>query len=176
MGLKGFIVFIAIYIGAISYLTFFSKKFEDMDFEKEKEIPLIKFTDIESYNIDRSGIDTIIKAKEALRFSKYDELKKVNIITFARGLTESLRAKRAKYEKDTVYLYGNVLYKREDNLTIKTQKVVYKIEKEVIFSQTPFILTNDKVKIEGNSFAYNKQKGIIKATKIEALIKETEKL
>ncbi len=176
MGLKIFLGFIAFYIGAISYLSLFSKKFKDFEFKEKGEVPLIKFSDIESYDIDAKGTDTIIKAKEALRFSKYDKLKKVNILTFKRGMRESLRAEEARYEKDTVYLSGNVFYEREDNLTIKTQKVVYDTKKEFIFSQTPFVLTDNKIKIEGNSFGYNKQKGIIKATHIKALIKETEKL
>jgi len=168
--------FILLYVGAISYLAFFSKKFNNKHLKNDELVPLIKFTDIESFNIDENGIDTIIKAQKALRFKKFDKLEKVNIVTFARGQTESLRAKEAKYENDTAYLYGDVLYKREDNLTIKTQKVVYNIKKELIFSQNPFTLINDKVKIEGNSFSYNKQKGIIKATEIVALIKETERL
>ncbi len=176
MGLKIFLSFILFYMGAISYLTIYERKFKQEEFSKNKTVPLLEFIDIKNYTINTKGIDTVIKAKKALRFQDHDEIREVDILTFTRGEKESLKAKQANYKNDTVYLYGNIIYTKEDGTKLTSNRVVYRIKEKTITSQTPFVLTTDKLKVTGNSFVYNKQKGIIEALKINALIKEADKL
>ncbi len=176
MGLKIFIGFIIFYFSSITYLTLFEKKFVKKDLFNKNEIPLIEFKDIKNFHIDKKGVDTIIKAKEALRFQDHDEIREANILTFQRGKKESLKAKQANYKNDIIYLYGNIQYENEEGLKLFSNKMVYKLKEKILSSQTPFTLISKKAKIEGDSFVYNRQKGIIKALKIKAIIKETKKL
>ena len=176
MGLKIFLSFILFYIGTISYLTIFEKKFKQEEFAKNKTTPLLEFVDIKNYTITTKGIDTIIKAKKALRFQDHDEIKQVNILTFTRGEKETLKAKQANYKNDTIYLYGDIIYTKEDGTKLTSNRVVYEIKKKIITSKTPFVLITKKLKVTGNSFVYDKQKGIIKALKINALVREADKI
>jgi len=176
LGLKIFITFIFVYMAAIGYLTVSKEKFIKKSAEKREKIPLIEFKNIKNYHITKSGVDTIVKAKEALRFKDHDEIKEVDILTFYREQKEILKAKQANLKQNKIFLYGDIFYQNEEGITLKSQKMEYDIKNKIISSKTPFTLNSKKALITGESFVYNRQKGIIKATKIEATIKETEKI
>ncbi len=175
MGLKIFSLFILLYMTTISYLILSKEKYTNTELKNKKEIPLIEFENIKNYHLTKNGVDTVIKAKKALRFYDRDEIKDVDILTFQRGKKERLRAKEANYKNNIIYLYGNIIYKNEENLTLISEEMIYKLKKKIISSKSPFTLIAKKVKINGKSFVYNRQKGIIEALKIEAIIKDTKK-
>ena len=100
----------------------------------------------------------------------------MDILTFYREQKEILKAKQANLKQNKIFLYGDIFYQNEEGITLKSQKMEYDIKNKIISSKTPFTLNSKKALITGESFVYNRQKGIIKATKIEATIKETEKI
>ncbi len=137
--------------------------------------PLMELEESKIYNITYEGITAYLQSKVAKRYKNRYVL--YDIFSNKQDNTESeqLWAKKGIMKNDILTLLGNVLYKDSNDQTLKSQKVIYNLKKDILSSDTFFIATYKKSKVKGSSFIYYKKQKRLLADNIKADIEMEEK-
>ncbi|SFV55865.1 hypothetical protein MNB_SM-6-843 [hydrothermal vent metagenome] len=87
----------------------------------------------------------------------------------------NMKAQHGIYKDNIVTLSGNVAYVRDDGLTFKTQKAVYKKKTSSVVSDVGYVAyLNDSI-IKGSYIRYNNKKNRIFSKNVRAKIELQER-
>ena len=130
--------------------------------------PMMELEESKIYNITYEGITAYLQSRVAKRYKNRYVL--YDIFSNKKDNTESeqLWAKKGVMKNDILTLLGNVLYKDSSEQTLKSQKVIYNLKKDILSSDTPFVATYKKSKVRGSSFVYYKKQKRLLADNIKA--------
>jgi len=127
------------------------------------------------YNITYDGINTYLQTKLAKRYKNRYEFYDIFSNKLNDNKNEKIWAKKGVMKNDILTLLGNVLYKDSFDQTLKSQKVIYNLKKDILSSNTFFTATYKKSIVKGSSFVYYKKQKRLLAENIKADIKMEKK-
>ncbi len=134
--------------------------------------PEIEIFNMKNYDISLEGVTSIVFAKKVERFKSYDKMYSIEALHKGKlKLVDSLTADKGLLAKNILYLDNNVKYTRSDDLSLNSNSIKYDIKHKVLSSNIPFEFTRKNMTTNGNSFTYDMQKGIIRASKIKTVIR-----
>lgn len=133
----------------------------------DSTIATIEMNKIKDYEMNKEVI-RISMADKAMRFKKQDKLNNVQMVLKKGGYIYSVKSDFATFKKDIATLEQNVELQRSDGATFKTSKVEYDTKKEILSSNEPFVLNEEKANIKGNKFLYDVNKKDINVYNIQA--------
>lgn len=130
--------------------------------------PLMELEESKIYNITYEGITAYLQSKVAKRYKNRYVLYDIFSNKKDNTKNEQLWAKKGIMKNDILTLLGNVLYKNGSKQTLKSQKVIYNLKKDILSSDTFFVATFEKSKVKGSSFVYYKKQKKLLADNIKA--------
>lgn len=152
-----------------SFFWLFWTKEYSVGTKKYKDIPEVVFENFTTYQIDKKGVISKLLGESAKKYK--DRLEMENFSYFDYKKNEELKAKKGIDKKDTLYFFGNVVYKTKD-FQFYSSEAQYDRKNEIIKSKARFKLLTKNSKIFGNSLIYYKNLGKILAKNIDATIYE----
>ena len=170
MALRTLVAFVGAFMSILLFLLVqepYALNFKAQD----AKIAQMEMHVVKDYEITTDGVNSIINAKKAMRFSDRDEFYEVDGIVRDEGLVNTLRANKAISHDGIIELHGDVYYVRSDDFTLKSEQVIYNREKKELFSDVAFEVTYGPHQSTGESFNYQVDSKILKADKIRANIK-----
>ncbi len=169
MGVRFVSFFIVFFV--FSSIFLFYKKVKTLHYVKSNyEKPIMQFNNVKTYIISNDGIKAFIEAKMAKRFKDRDELYFIHSNRKIKKTKEQLSANKGILKNNFLYLYGNVIYKNDQNITLTSNTVIYNIKKDILSSKTKFKLIFNKNVVIGKSFIYFKKQQKLFASNIKANI------
>lgn len=163
-------ILLAIIVG-ISFTSFTvklnQKGHHAHDFTKELEFTHTTFTEVDTKKLLGSAYGTYGQRDNGILLIK-------NLI-YHSDTIESLVAKKGIYKNNTLYLEGDVILKQKHDYTYKTQQAEYVQQTEILNITAPFIATQERNSIRGDTLTYNTRKNEVYGTMIDATIYTIEK-
>ncbi len=175
MALKFFTILLVLFVAEITFLALKEPKIISSTKEKLNH-STIKFTDIDSYLINKDGIQSSIKASKALKFSHHDEVYDINISYKNQDREDQISAKKAIHTDGIFYLTQNVLYENNLSISLESEELEYDTHKKIANSNLPFKFFTPKGNMIGEGFRYDIQKQILNAHKVKFEIEYEEEL
>ncbi len=133
--------------------------------------PLMELEDSKIYNITYEGITAYLQSKIVQKYKNRYVLYDIFSNKKDDTKSEQLWAKKGVMKNDILTLLGDVLYKNSSEQTLKSQKFIYNLKKDILLSDTPFVAIYKKSKVMGSSFVYYKKQKRLLADNIKADIK-----
>jgi len=153
-------------IGLVFALLLFQDKsgVDAIESNSSKEFSFNNFSLIE---ITPKGVENRLSAKEAIKYTTHFELQEINI-TYKN--TQHLLATKATYQDNFIYLDQSVLFKRDDGLEFKTEKLEYSIKSKKLYADKSFYIDMNESHIAGENLQYDLDDKNISAQEIRAMI------
>ncbi len=138
------------------------------------DVPLFEIQDFTMYELDRSGLQTIMLGSEAVRYSNRYTIKNMDYTDNEKSYIANMKADDGIYKNDIVTLNGNIEYIRDDGLTFKTQKATYNRKNSNVISNVGYVAyLNDSI-VKGSYIRYNNKKNKIFSKNVRAKIQLQE--
>jgi len=140
------------------------------------DVPLFELKDFTMYELDRKGLRTIMLGSAATRYSNRYTVQNIDYTDNEKEeYIANMKAQHGIYKDNIVTLSGNVAYVRDDGLTFKTQKAVYKKKTSSVVSDVGYVAyLNDSI-IKGSYIRYNNKKNRIFSKNVRAKIELQER-
>jgi LPS export ABC transporter protein LptC len=174
MALKFFTILLALFVAEITFLAFKEPKSIKSSNEDKLNHSTIKFTDIQSYMINKDGIQNSIRASKALKFANHDEVYDINISYINRGRKDQISAKKAIHTNGIFYLTQNVFYENNLSISLESEELEYDSRNKIAHSNLPFKFYTQKGNMIGEGFRYDIQNQILKSNKVKFEIEYKE--
>jgi len=167
-----FIVLLSVSIAAAVLL----KPFDTIKV-KHGNLPQLKFVSFESFEITKKGVESIGFGSEALKYEKKVTIKFPKFMRQTDKGVEKVFANRGEIVEDLyIKLYDSVELHRNDNLIIKSSKIVYDMKTNIYSTQgDKFEAYYKEDVITGEDLKYNRNSGKIFADKIYAKIYDEDR-
>jgi len=138
------------------------------------EIPLLELSSFTLYELDTTGLRTIMRGSSALRYKNRYVVNDIDYIDNSREYLANMQAKNGVYKNDIITLTKDVAYTREDGLSFDTQKLTYNKTKAIAVSNVGYIAHKGKDTFEGRYIRYDNKKNRIFSKDVTAKIQLEE--
>jgi len=131
--------------------------FNPLDIKKQNfhDVPILELKKFTMYELSDSGLETFMIGDSATRYADRYVVSKISYTDNSKDMIASMEADYGLYKNDKVILNGDVIYAREDGLTIKSQRIDYDKKTSVAISENKYIAFLNKNKITGSYLKYN---------------------
>ena len=139
--------------------------------------PKIDFSDItfetlDAYLLTPEGIKGHLEASKALAYKERNELYDIKSIIRFEDHEDKVKADKAVYRTDILHLINNIVYDSNGTFLLKSDDLVYNINKDIVISKTPFQLEHNNSSATGKYLIYNAKERFVKAKHIVFTIEE----
>lgn len=167
--------FIALLFGSI-VAAIFLKPFETIKIEKEN-LPQLKFISFESFEITKKGVEAVGFGREAFKYERNLTIKFPKFMRQMHKGIETISANNGVIVEDSyARLYDLVELHRDDNLTIKSSKMLYDMKTKIYSTEgSRFEAIYGKNIVTGEALKYYQKSGKIFADRICAKIFEEDR-
>jgi hypothetical protein len=138
------------------------------------EIPLLELSPFTLYELDTTGLRTIMQGSSGLRYKNRYIVNDINYIDNSRKYLASMQSKKGIYKNDIITLTKDVHYVREDGISFDTQKLIYNKTKAIATSNVGYVAHKDKDTFKGSYIRYNNKKNYIFSKNVTAKIQLDE--
>ena len=140
------------------------------------DVPLFELKDFTMYELDRSGLHTIMLGSSATRYADRYTVKNIDYTDNEKEeYIANMKADNGIYKNDFVTLTGNVEYVRDDGLTFKTQKAIYNKKTSNVVSDVGYVAYMNESTVRGSYIKYNNEKNRIFSKNVTAKIQLQER-
>lgn len=150
----------------------FLVKIDTYDYKKQKSTKELEFNETTLMEVDTNRTLGLAHCNHGIYENSVWTLSKV---TYYTDSIEYLKADKAAYQEDTVYLDGNVTLYQRGGYHYETQHAVYHKKKEEIEITSPFTATLGENIIRGDWLLYKIKQKEGFARKINAVVYTNEK-
>jgi len=167
--------FIALLFGSIIAAALL-KPFETVKVKKDN-LPQLKFVSFESFEITKKGVESVGFGSEAFKYEKKLTIKFPKFMRKTNKGIETVSANNGVIVEDSyVRLYDLVELHRDDNLTIKSSKMLYDMKAKIYSTEgDKFEAFYGKNIVTGQALKYYQKSGKIFADRIHAKIFEEDR-
>ncbi len=147
--------FIFIFISLISIFVFFKPmKLQNGESVDVASVEVYRFN---THELSTSGLNRIIQGSKALIYQDIYIIKDVNYTDSTKDMLSNLTSNNGIYKNNVIDLDGNVVYKRSDGLTLKSNKLSYNEKTSVLKTDENYVMYRGKNEIKGKSFSLNNE-------------------
>jgi len=139
------------------------------------DVPLFELSTFIIYEINKMGIDTMMLGTKAIRYADRYSVNNINYTDNTQKYIANMKADNGIYKNDILTLTGNVLYTREDGLTLETSKAVYNKKNKVTIINNNFVSYKGNNRVIGSSAIYNNKNNKLASKNVIAKYQIKEK-
>ncbi|MHC3994497.1 LPS export ABC transporter periplasmic protein LptC [Thiomicrolovo sp. ZZH C-3] len=163
-------------IGAVLGSIFFFFKPLQVDIASPGELAQIELERFTVYEVEATGVKTILAGAHASRFPNRYELVDLNLTDRSEGHVQTMQARKGVYKEPLISLEGEVHFRRDDGTTFETAKADYNQSSGDVRAPGAFILRQAQDRVDGQNLYYNIKRGDITAKKIVGIYTMKEKM
>ncbi|MFL1706346.1 LPS export ABC transporter periplasmic protein LptC [Campylobacter sp. MOP7] len=171
MVIKIFYFVISIFSVAMVYLTIQDPYHSDF-LKPDKNIANMRMGNVVDYEINSTLISGRYEAQSWNRYSDRDEFVMFKAQILKDDLEHNLSSINAMHKSNVFLFKNNVNYINSDRVNFKSEEAKYDINKKILSSTVPFVITQNSDKITGNNVTYDVNSKKIYAKGIKAWIEE----
>ncbi len=145
------------------YIFFQPLKINQQEF---KDTPSLQVENFVLYELDTTGLQTLMLGTKALRYSDRYIVEDVNFTDNSTVHISNMKASKGIYKNSIVNLVGNVVYVRDDGLTFKSPTLNYNTKSSIAQTQDKYLAYKGKNSMRGSSFVYDSLKETMKAKNV----------
>jgi len=119
------------------------------------DVPLFELFTFVMHEINPNGLDNTMNGSSALRYSDRYTIENVNYTDNTKKFIANMKANHGVYKNDILDLEGEVVYTREDGLTLETSKARYNKTTAIVSINKKYITYQGSNKIIGSSAVFN---------------------
>ena len=165
MNFNRFILLFAI----ISTAIYFLLQPYTIDQKKLKKIPLLEFSNFETFEFNEQELKMLLVGDHAMRFNDYLTVDEFTVYREFNESVETLSATRGHYKNNLMTLDKSVKYFSERNdLMLESEKALLHLEHKTVDIRVPFVMTQKESKVTGSSLFLNQNSGTIIAKDVKA--------
>ncbi len=142
--------------------------------KKDVNYTTIEFTNLQGSSIDKYGISQRIYASKAQKYKTYDTLEDLNASFKEGNITHTLRAQKARFEDNILYLQKAVHYENNSSIAINSDKLEYNTKTKIAKSPDTFKLISPQGIMIGDSFVYDLNNRKIQGEKMHYILEVDE--
>lgn len=118
-------------------------------------IPLFELKDFELYELNTSGLTTLMTGKSATKYKDKYIVQSINFTDNSQSKLMSVKADNGIYEEDNISLSGSIELFQEDGFTFKTEHAFYNRKNSILNIDTNYTARKKDDKFSGASLRYN---------------------
>jgi len=145
------------------YVLFEPLKVKEQQFV---DVPLLKIDNFVMYELDKTGLQTLMSGTKALRYSNRYIVNDIDFTDNSQLHISNMLAKKGIYKNDIVDLVGDVVYTRDDGLIFKSPTLTYNTKSSIAQTQSKFVAHKGKNSMNGSSFVYDSLKETMKSKNV----------
>lgn len=145
------------------YIFFQPLKIKQQEFD---DVPLLTMGNFVMYELQRTGLQTIMAGTKALRYTERYIVNDVNFTDNSKEFMSNMQADNGIYKNNIVDLKGNVVYKREDGLTFESDTLNYDTKNSIAQTKDDYLAHRDKNSMKGASFIYDSINNTMKSKQV----------
>lgn len=126
----------------------------------------IQMENVKDYEIVDTKIVRITTAKESIKYLDRDLLHDVHVASYEKDFIYDVRSKQAEFKDEILTLKDDVVIKRSDDTTFKSQEISYDKNKNILYNNTLFEIKNPIYNANGSGFTYDLDKKSIIASNV----------
>ncbi len=174
MNINFYFVYISIGLAMI-YMFFHPMKLAKLDKGEVAQLELSNFT---IYDLDQEGLKSIFQGSKGYRYVNRYEVSDVNYTDNSKKYIANITSNYGVYKNNIVDLTGNLIYKRADGLTYKSDDGNYNQKTGVLRTKGKYISYRNDDRITGKNLMYNSKNGYTTSDEVSAVyqLKNSEKL
>ncbi len=157
--------FLVLLGGLLGIYLFFSPM--DIQEKEHKEVPMLDLERFTVYELDTTGLQSVMMGSEGKRFSNRYEVLDVNYTDNSHKFIQTMRSDFARYQGEKVFLEGNVRYKRADGMMFLSDDAKYDHKRSVATKRGPFTIIDKNDWLVGKRLYYNSVKERAKGDEIK---------
>ncbi len=141
-----------------------------MDIEQfdNNDTAMLELHNFKLYNIGLDGLDMMLQGSYAERYSNRYEIHDLNYTNNSAQEQQKMIATRAMYQDKTLYLNGNVVYKKGNNFMFTSDEAQYDEKTKNASTTGKFELKSSDGIFSGYELQYNSESEKVKAKTITA--------
>ena len=138
------------------------------------EIPLLELSPFTLYELDITGLRTIMKGSSGLRYKNRYVVNDIDYMDNSKKYLANMQANNGVYKNNIITLTKDVHYAREDGLSFDTQKLIYNKTKAIATSNVGYVAHRGDDTFKGTYIRYNNNKNFIFSKNVTAKIQLEE--
>lgn len=162
MNVNIFFLFLAVLLLSI-YMFFKPLYIQKKNFGN---IPVFELKDFELYELNTSGLTTLMTGKSATKYEDKYIVKSINFTDNSKSKLMSVKADNGIYKEDNISLAGSIELFQEDGFTFKTEHAFYNRKNSILNIDTNYTARKRNDKFSGSSLIYNNLLDKIKSKNI----------
>lgn len=172
MNLSGFFLFI--FAGLLSiYLGFKPLHLKQQSFEHVPQFELESFT---LYELDKSGLITLMSGEKATKYNDYYEVKGINYTDNSKHQILNMKATQGLYKDEIVTLSDGVELYGENDFSFHSETAKYDKKKNLISTDVNYTFERGDDHMSGTSLKYYPNLDKMKSTNVEIIYQLKEEL
>lgn len=143
--------------------------------EPQNEVALLNISNFTMYEMDKTRLTSLLKATDGIRYADRFLLKDINYTDNSKELRANIVSKNGIYKDNVLTLNGDVFYKREDDITFKSQSAKYDKTSSDFSTKENFEATMQKNIAYGSEIEYNNETKKLKSKNVYVIYKIEDK-
>lgn len=132
-----------------------------------KEVAQLELENFTVYELDTSGVKSIMKGSTGKRFTNRNEAFDIDFTDNTKLFTQNMKADFGRQKAGVIYLKGNVRYQRKDGLRFTSQEAKYNQKTKVATTDDVFSMYYGDNWVHGKKLYYQTSKRLAKAEHID---------
>jgi len=148
-----------------------------MNLKQQKfiDVPLFELSTFIIYEINKVGLDTMMLGTKAIRYADRYSVDNINYTDNTQKYIANMKADNGIYKNEILTLSGNIIYTREDGLTMETSKAIYNKKNSVTTIDNDFVSYKGNNRVIGSSAIYNNKNNKLASKNVIAKYQIKEK-
>ncbi len=152
---------------AMSLFLFIQEPYDIEYIKQDASTANLYMRNIQDIEINHNKITRITTAKESMKYKDKDMLKSVHVRSSEKGFIYDVKSDIAEHQNEIITLKENVVIKRSDDTTFKSNQISYDKPNNRFFCKLDFNITNPTYIASGSGFTYDLDKKSIIAHNIQ---------
>lgn len=143
--------------------------------DSQDEVALLNMSNFTMYEMDKVKLTSMLMASDGARYANRYLLKDINYTDNSKELMANILSKNGIYKDELLTLNGDVFYKREDEITFKSQSATYDKKNSSFSTKENFEATMQKNVAYGSEIEYNNETKKLKSKDVYVIYKIEDK-
>ncbi len=140
-----------------------------LELPDHKEIAQLELKNFQIYEINKKGVQSILKGLTGERYENRYEVTDVTFKDASKEFIQVMHADHGRHQDDIIYLTDNVIYARDNNMTFKSDEAMYDLNTSLLTTKGAFIMRANQNYFKGQQLHFNTKENTILAKKVSGL-------
>jgi len=134
---------------------------------KQETRPLVEFYKATAYTINKNEVEQLIQADKTFLYNNSKQLYNASVVLRDKNIVDTINANYIKQKNNIFYLKGDIYLENTKGLSLKTQSLIYDMNRKNIYNNHFFTAVYLKNIFTGKKLFYDINSNKLKANDIK---------